>query len=56
MDENKWYTIDKNIQKITEACKTIEADGKVKYEALVKDNHLCFDTDGNFVKSEKRKS
>jgi len=43
-------------EKITEACKTIEADGKVKYEALVKDNHLCFDTDGNFVKSEKRKS
>jgi hypothetical protein len=50
--------IEKNYanQKITEACKTMEDDGKVKYEALVKDNHLCFDSDGNFVKSEKRKS
>src|ERR1017187_361297 len=43
-------------EKITEACKTTEADGKIKYEAVVKDNRLCFDTDGNFVKSEKRKS
>jgi len=43
-------------QKISEACKTMEADGKVKYEAKVKESHLCFDADGNFVKSEKRKS
>ena len=41
---------------IKEASKTVEANGAVKYEAKVKETHLCFDTNGNFVKSEKRKS
>jgi hypothetical protein len=39
--------------KIKEAFKTTEADGKVKYEAEVKDHRLCFDANGNFIKSEK---
>jgi hypothetical protein len=42
--------------KITEASKISEADGRVKYEAKVKDTHLCFDSNGNYLKSEKRKS
>ena len=42
-------------EKIKEAGKTVEADGKVKYEATVKDNHLCFDASGTFIKSEKCK-
>ena len=43
-------------EKIKEASKTLEASGVVKYEAKVKETHLCFDTDGNFIKAEKRKS
>ncbi|HKC69131.1 MAG TPA: PepSY-like domain-containing protein [Bacteroidia bacterium] len=43
-------------QKITEAEKISEADGTTKYEAKVNGTHLCFDSNGNFVKSEKRKS
>jgi hypothetical protein len=42
--------------KITEAERISEANGQMKYEAKVKDNHLCFDSNGNFIKSEKRKS
>ena len=42
-------------QKIVEASKTTEADGTVKYETKVKEMQLCFDADGNFVKSEKCK-
>ncbi len=42
-------------KKITEACKTIEADGVVKYEAEVNETHLCFDANGTFVKAEKKK-
>jgi hypothetical protein len=42
-------------EKITEAEKTTEADGIVKYEAKVKGTRLCFDANGNFIKSEKCK-
>jgi len=42
-------------EKITEASKTTEADGKIKYEAKVKESRLCFDSNGNFVKPEKQK-
>ncbi len=42
-------------QKIKESCKTTEAGGKVKYEAVVNDYRLCFDSEGAFVKSEKCK-
>ena len=42
-------------QKITEASKTTETDGKVKYEAKVKEERLCFDSDGKFIKSENKK-
>ena len=43
-------------EKMTEVSKTIEADGKIRYEAEVKATRLCFDSNGNFVKSEKCKS
>jgi len=43
-------------KKITEACKTIEADGVVKYEAEVNETRLCFDANGTFVKAEKKKA
>ena len=43
-------------EKIVVAEKTVDADGKIKYEAEVKTKRLCFDSDGNFVKSEKCKS
>ncbi|HXU27905.1 MAG TPA: PepSY-like domain-containing protein [Bacteroidia bacterium] len=36
--------------------KITEPDGKMKYETKINDTHLCFDSNGNFVKSEKRKS
>src|ERR1700739_1704920 len=36
-------------EKITEASKTTEANGKIKYEAKVKETHLCFDANGNFI-------
>lgn len=42
-------------KKITEACKTIEADGVVRYEAEVNSTRLCFDANGTFVKAEKKK-
>ena len=43
-------------EKITEASKTTEADGKIKYEAELKTKRLCFDSNGNYVKSEKCKN
>jgi hypothetical protein len=42
-------------KKITEACKTTEANGVVKYEAEVNSTRLCFDANGTFVKAEKKK-
>lgn len=42
-------------KKITEACKTTEADGVIRYEAEVNETHLCFDANGTFVKAEKKK-
>ena len=53
---NDYVTKNYMEQKITEASKTIEADGKIKYEAKVKENRLCFDADGKYIKAEKRKS
>lgn len=53
---NDYVVKNYNGKKITEACKTVEADGVVKYEAEVSEMHLCFDANGNFVKSEKRKA
>ena len=43
-------------EKIVEAGKTIDAYGKINYEAEVKTTRVCFDADGNYVKSEKCKS
>ena len=43
-------------QPITEAEKIYETTGEVKYEAKVNGTHLCFDSNGHYIKSEKRKS
>ena len=42
--------------KITKAEKVIDADGTVRYEADVNKTNLCFDVNGLFLRSEKRKS
>lgn len=40
-------------EKIKEASKTVDASGKVTYEAEIDEMELIFDADGKFVKSVK---
>jgi hypothetical protein len=40
--------------KITKACRSVEPDEKIGYEVRVKESHMCFDSDGAFLRSEKQ--
>ena len=42
-------------KKISEAKKSIDADGKVTYEAEVQETNLCFDSAGTFLNSKMEK-
>jgi len=43
-------------KKISEAWKVNKASGEISYDAEVSGNVLCFDSNGNYLKSEKKHS